>query len=60
MVILIAELDVDRYDGHLRDSEDENDGDDGQEAEDIIIPGFVLTKRLENEEKLNENNSKGN
>lgn len=60
IVVLRAKSDVDCDDGDFGYSENEDDGHDGEETEDVVITRFVLPQRLEDEQQLNEDYSKGN
>lgn len=59
IIVLRAELDVDRHDGDLGDCDDEDDGHDGEEAEDVVVAGFILPQGLEDEEQLDEDDCEG-
>lgn len=59
VVVLLAELDVDGDDGHLGNCHHQDDGDDGQEAKDVVVSALVLPERLEDEEELDEDDGKG-
>ena len=60
VIVLAAELNIYRDDSNLSDSNHQNDRYHGQEAEDVVIPGFILPEGLEDEEELDEDYGEGN
>jgi hypothetical protein len=54
IIVFRAELDINCDDGDFSNGEDQNDRDDGEEAEDVVVAGFVLPQGLEDEEELDE------
>lgn len=59
MVVLVAEGDINRDDGHLRNGEDQDDRNNREKTKDVIITGFVLPQRLEDKEQLDEDHCEG-
>ena len=59
IVVFAAKLDVDGHDCDFGDGDDEDYGDNGEEAEHVVVAGFVLPKALEDEKELDEDYRKG-
>lgn len=52
-------MDVGGDDGDFDDGEDVDEGNDGEKAEDVVVPAFVLPDRTEDEEEFDENYGEG-
>lgn len=59
MVILGAQLDVQRYYDCFADGDGEKKRDYAQEAEDVVVRGFVEVDGFEDEEEFDEEDGEG-
>ena len=59
VVVFLAEHNVCGHDGDFDNREDADEGDDGEEAEDIVVARFVLPQATEDKEEFDEDDGEG-